>query len=105
MNCLVKQYAKLRTIYLSWDAASWHISKGLYAHIEAHNVAAPLTGGPQVDTAPLPSGAQFLYVIESVFKRFDRRAPTWRHHCALGAARTSSLRRGCRQSRRDVCGP
>ena len=42
----MKQYAQFRTIYLSWDAASWHISKRLYAHIEAHNVAAPLIGGP-----------------------------------------------------------
>src|SRR5262249_35803798 len=67
MDTLVKQYADLRTIYLSWDAASWHISKRLYTHIESHNFAAPLVGGPQVDTAPLPAGAQFLNVIESVF--------------------------------------
>jgi transposase len=72
MNRLVKQYAQLRTIYLSWDAASWHISKRLYAHIEDHNVAAPLTGCPQVDTAPLPAGAQFLNVIESVFSGMAR---------------------------------
>ena len=73
MDRLVKQYAQLRTIYLSWDAASWHISKRLYAHIEAHNVAAPLTGGPQVDTAPLPAGAQFLNVIEVRVQRYGAR--------------------------------
>ncbi len=72
MDSLVKQYPLLRTIYLSWDAASWHISKRLNAHIEAHNVAAPLTGGPQVDTVPLPAGAQFLNVIESVFSGMAR---------------------------------
>jgi transposase len=72
MDTLVKQYRELKTIYLSWDAASWHISKRLYAHIEAHNLSATLIGGPQVDTAPLPAGAQFLNVIESVFSGMAR---------------------------------
>ena len=72
MDALVRQYADLRTLYLSWDAASWHISKRLYAHIKSHNVAATIGGGPQVDTAPLPSGAQFLNVIESVFSGMAR---------------------------------
>ena len=51
--------------------ASWHISKRLYEHIEEHNIAV-IAGGPIVETAPLPSGAQFLNVIESVFSGMAR---------------------------------
>ncbi len=59
-------------LWLSWDAASWHISKKLHEHIEAANVMATVTGSPRIDTAPLPAGAQFLNVIESVFSGFAR---------------------------------
>jgi hypothetical protein len=31
------QYRNCKTIYLSWDAASWHISKDLFEHIERRN--------------------------------------------------------------------
>jgi LysR substrate binding domain len=64
MNMLVDQYRDRRQIYLSWDAASWHVSKELNKHIEGHN----RTGlGPIVAVAPLPARAQFLNIIESVF--------------------------------------
>ena len=43
----------------------------LYEHIEEHNIAV-IAGGPIVETAPLPSGAQFLNVIESVFSGMAR---------------------------------
>ena len=61
------QYYGCRTIYLSWDAASWHISKQLVAHLNEINEQAERDGSPNVKTAPLPAGAQFLNVIESVF--------------------------------------
>jgi hypothetical protein len=61
-----------RTIYLSWDAASWHISKKLLAHLEKRNQEAARDGYPVVKTAPLPAGAQFLNVIESVFSGMAR---------------------------------
>jgi len=32
-DVLVKQYAETRKLYISWDAASWHISKELMKHI------------------------------------------------------------------------
>jgi transposase len=67
MDVLVEQYADRRTLYLSWDAASWHVSKKLRAHIEEHNSTAAGLGRPRVATAPLPAGAQFLNVIESIF--------------------------------------
>jgi transposase len=61
------EYCKCRTIYLSWDAASWHISKKLFLHLDAVNQQAVQNGLPIVKTAPLPASAQFLNVIESVF--------------------------------------
>lgn len=72
MDVLVGQYAHCSRIYLSWDAASWHISKRLGEHIEQHNLAADVHHRPRVETAPLPTGAQFLNVIESVFSGMAR---------------------------------
>jgi transposase len=72
METLIERYRDRRKLYLSWDAASWHISKRLYQRI-AENNAAVLGGcGPTVETAPLPSGAQFLNVIESIFSGMAR---------------------------------
>jgi transposase len=66
-DLLRAEYRTCRTIYLSWDAASWHISKKLYSHLDEVNRQADQDTFPIVRTAPLPSGAQFLNVIESVF--------------------------------------
>jgi transposase len=71
-DLLRAQYRTCRTIYLSWDAASWHISKKLLAHLEKLNQDAAGDGYPIVKTAPLPAGAQFLNVIESVFSGMAR---------------------------------
>jgi transposase len=72
MDILIDRYAEHRKLYLSWDAASWHMSKQLFARIEAHNAAVANGSGPLVETAPLPAGAQFLNVIESVFSGMAR---------------------------------
>jgi transposase len=72
MELLVERYHDRRKIYLSWDAASWHISKRLGQRIEENNAATLSNGGPMVETAPLPSSAQFLNVIESVFSGMAR---------------------------------
>jgi hypothetical protein len=72
MELLVERYRDRRKLYLSWDAASWHISKHLHQRVEEHNAAVLSDGGPMVETAPLPSGAQFLNVIESVFSGLAR---------------------------------
>jgi transposase len=69
MEMLIERYRDRRKIYLSWDAASWHVSKELYKCIDLHNASAQK---PVVETAPLPSGAQFLNVIESVFSGMAR---------------------------------
>ncbi len=72
MEVLIDSYHQYRKIYLSWDAASWHISKQLFARIDSHNAAVAIIGGPIVETAPLPARAQFLNVIESVFSGMAR---------------------------------
>jgi transposase len=72
MDILIDEYADRRKLYLSWDAASWHMSKQLFARIDAHNAAVVNGGGSLVETAPLPAGAQFLNVIESVFSGMAR---------------------------------
>jgi hypothetical protein len=66
-DLLRAEYRTCRTIYLSWDAASWHISRKLFSHLDEVNQQAVQDGFPIVKTAPLPAGAQFLNVIESVF--------------------------------------
>jgi hypothetical protein len=58
-------YADQECIYFSWDAASWHASKALCASVQEINLKG--IGHPQVKLVPLPSCAQFLNVIESVF--------------------------------------
>lgn len=72
MDVLLERYADRRTLYLSWDAASWHVSKKLKQRIKEHNETAEACGLPRVETAPLPAGAQFLNVIESVFSGMAR---------------------------------
>ena len=73
MEQLVERYHDRSRLYLSWDAASWHISKRLEQRVDEHNtVVTAGGGGPVVETAPLPSGAQFLNVIESVFSGMAR---------------------------------
>jgi transposase len=72
MDLLRTQYHNCSTIYLSWDAASWHISQDLAMHVKQRNDEAEAEGYPVVKTAPLPAGAQFLNVIESVFSGMAR---------------------------------
>jgi len=74
LKTLVQTYGHKSRIYLSWDAASWHMSKMLCAHVAEHNesVAKGDVTGPLVALAPLPAGAQFLNVIESVFSGMAR---------------------------------
>ena len=71
---LIQEYKHKSRIYLSWDAASWHMSKMLRDNVDRHNKAIIKgeTAGPVVDLAPLPAGAQFLNVIESVFSGMAR---------------------------------
>jgi transposase len=69
LDLLLEKYADQTRIYLSWDAASWHASKRFYARVKEINSAKyrAVHKCPRVKLAPLPSRAQFLNVIESVF--------------------------------------
>lgn len=69
LDLLLEKYADQSRIYLSWDAASWHASKRFYARVKEVNSAKyrAVHKCPRVKLAPLPSRAQFLNVIESVF--------------------------------------
>ena len=68
---LIDEYKDAKKLYLSWDAASWHMSKELLAFVEEHNNAS-LGESPRLELAPLPASAQFLNVIESVFSGMAR---------------------------------
>ena len=74
LEVLLEKYAEQDFIYFSWDAASWHASKKLYKRVEEINSAGYRAGHkvPFVKLAPLPSCAQFLNVIESVFSGMAR---------------------------------
>lgn len=71
-DVLIRQYADASKLYISWDAASWHISKELKMYIKNHNENAVVDKLPLVELAPLPASAQFLNVIESVFSGMAR---------------------------------
>ena len=74
LELLLEKYADQSSIYFSWDAASWHASKKLYKRVEEINSAEYQASRkvPRVKLAPLPSCAQFLNVIESVFSGMSR---------------------------------
>jgi hypothetical protein len=57
MDLLLDRYRDRRKLYLSWDAASWHISKRRFERIEENNKAAVASGGPIVDTGCFRAGA------------------------------------------------
>jgi transposase len=69
LEVLLEKYKGCDTLYLSWDAASWHASEALYEKVESVNMPGfwRTTQTPHVELIPLPSSAQYLNVIESVF--------------------------------------
>jgi transposase len=74
LDALLTNHADCERLYLSWDAASWHDSHRFLDRVAEVNTeeyrAAHHT--PQVELVPLPSRAQFLNVIESVFSGMAR---------------------------------
>ena len=71
---LLETYSDERTIYFSWDAASWHASKELYETVDKINSKEYKANhkAPVIKLAPLPTCAQFLNVIESIFSGMAR---------------------------------
>ncbi len=74
LEILLQKYVDQECIYLSWDPASWHTSKQLHEKVDEINSLdyKKKHCTPTVKLAPLPSGAQFLNVIESVFSGMAR---------------------------------
>ncbi|MHB2205665.1 IS630 family transposase [Methylobacterium sp. CM6257] len=71
---LIEQYKNESRLFLSWDSASWHMSKRLYSEVEKANSDwfRARNNTPLVEFMPLPVSAQFLNVIESVFSGLAR---------------------------------
>ena len=69
LHILIKKYSDCENLYLSWDHASWHSSKVLFAEITKVNsdIFRMTSKTPIVKLAPLPAMSQFLNVIESIF--------------------------------------
>jgi len=69
IDVLCREYRASSTLYISWDCASWHSSKVLNTYLKKINEPVFRSGraSPMVVLAPLPSSAQYLNVIESVF--------------------------------------
>ena len=59
LEILVKQYADMDKIYMSWDAASWHASKLFYKRVDLINSHTYRSEHktPLVELAPLPKCA------------------------------------------------
>jgi hypothetical protein len=72
VDVLRRNYKSMKKLYISWDAAGWHISKALGQRVEFLNGWADYDRAPTIELAPLPSRAQFLNVIESVFSGMSR---------------------------------
>ncbi len=69
LRILLRKNKGQKKIYLSWDSASWHSSSSLLKEVSRINRLEYRNkyNTPIVKLAPLPSRAQFLNVIESVF--------------------------------------
>ena len=74
LDVLLTKYQRCSRMYMSWDAASWHISKKLRQKVYRINTRSyrDKHSTPKVRLLPLPASAQFLNVIESVFSGMAR---------------------------------
>ena len=72
VELLRRTYRHAHRIFLSCDAAPWHSSKKLLERVQFLNDWAQHDHAPEITLLPLPSSAQFLNVIESVFSGMAR---------------------------------
>jgi transposase len=91
LTVLLRKYRKCRTLYLSWDAASWHLSKRFRAKVAEVNSPSYRSkrGTPLLKLAPLPARAQFLNVIESVFSGLSQAVIQNSNYPSLDAAKAA----------------
>jgi len=85
-------YARYRTLYVSWDAAPWHRAQRLMQYLESINSQASRGAGPAVTIRELPTGAQFLNVIESVFSGLARAILHNSNYASVDEARSAVTR-------------
>lgn len=73
IEVLFNQHLMATSIFLTWDAASWHSSVLLIEWLDAFNEQTLVTGfGPTIWLVPLPTSSQFLDVLEAVFSGMKR---------------------------------
>lgn len=72
IDLLRRRYTGYRRMFLSWDAAPWHSSIKLRERVDFLNEWAHHDRAPLIEVLPLPTSAQFLNVIESVFSGLAR---------------------------------
>ena len=73
IEILFNQYHDKKTIFITWDAVSWHKSVELMTWLDSFNYTTKKLGkGPVIEIVPLPTSAQFLNVIEGVFSGMMR---------------------------------
>lgn len=70
----------LRRLFIIWDNASWHTSKGLKSWLREHNGKARREGGTLVSILMLPKRSPWLNPIEAVFRWLKQRAIFCRIH-------------------------
>jgi transposase len=92
IELLRRTYRGYRTLYLSWDAAVWHSSKELEARIAFLNEWAAHDQAPVLRIVPLPTSAQFLNVIESIFSGLARAVLHNSDYASLEEAKTAVAR-------------
>jgi hypothetical protein len=73
IEILFNQYYDKSKLYITWDAVSWHSSNELLDWLDSFNAETDNIGeGPLIEFIPLPTSAQFLNVIESIFSGMKR---------------------------------
>lgn len=73
IELLFNQHEEKKTIYITWDAVSWHNSIALTEWLDVFNEASRDNGaGAIIEVVPLPTSSQFLNVIEGVFSGLMR---------------------------------
>jgi transposase len=69
ITILRQEYSEKARLYLSWDAAFWHMSSEVFCCVDRINATKER---PEIVLAPLPARATFLNVIEAVFMGMTR---------------------------------
>lgn len=72
LKIIRREYDQCSRICLTWDALSSHSAAEVTRWIDEANASHQVDGMPRVEVYPLPSNAQFLNLVESVFSSLRR---------------------------------